>query len=63
MTEDEFVERLVEMLKTKAIKWSDVPARHKEVVGKKVFGRYPMNGFGDLAVIQKDLPKGKDNGG
>jgi len=53
LSEDEFKDRLVDMYKSKSIKFSDIPKKYREYVALKVFGRYPMRSFSDLLILHK----------
>lgn len=53
LTEDEFKEKLVKMLKDGNIRLIDIPKRLREDVARQAFGRYPLKDFSQLGVVLK----------
>ncbi len=53
LTDEQFKERLINMLKNGDIRIADIPKRFKEAVIKEVYGRYPLKSFSDLSIIIK----------
>lgn len=55
LTDIEFKDRLVKMLKNGDIRLADIPKRLREDVAKDAFGRYPLKDFSQLGVIVKSI--------